>query len=131
MADQFEGETSQVAPEQNPQDDNWHPGGAPSQSLLWASQAVAKAGTIGIIGVFPPQMTSAPIGAVQQRNLTIKGGNCNHRKYIPKLVGLVATGTLDPTSVITQQEPVVSAIDAYMEFDQRRPGWMKVELRTS
>ncbi len=76
-------------------------------------------------------MTSAPIGAVQQRNLTIKGGNCNHRKYIPKLVGLVATGALDPTGVITQQEPVVSAIEAYKVFDRRRPGWMKVELQTS
>ena len=72
---------------------------------------------------------SAPIGAIQQRNLTVKGGNCNHRKYIPKLVGLVATGALDPSGVITQQEPVVSAIEAYKEFDRRRPGWMKVELQ--
>jgi len=127
--EQSEGELAEVAPETNPEDDNWHPGGAPSQSLVWATQAVAKAGTIGVIGVFPPQQMSAPIGAVQQRNLTIKGGNCNHRKYIPKLVGLVATGALDPADVITQQEPVVSAIEAYKEFDRRRPGWMKVELQ--
>ena len=126
---QSEGELAQVAPETNPEGDNWHPGGAPSQSLNWATQAVAKAGTIGIIGVFPPQQMSAPIGAIQQRNLTVKGGNCNHRKYIPKLVGLVATGALDPSGVITQQEPVVSAIEAYKEFDRRRPGWMKVELQ--
>jgi threonine dehydrogenase-like Zn-dependent dehydrogenase len=127
--EQSEGELAQVAPETNPEGDNWHPGGAPSQSLNWATQAVAKAGTIGIIGVFPPQQMSAPIGAIQQRNLTVKGGNANHRKYIPKLVGLVATGALDPSGVITQQEPVVSAIEAYKEFDRRRPGWMKVELQ--
>ena len=126
---QNEGELAEVAPQTNPEGDNWHPGGAPSQSLNWAAQAVAKAGTIGIIGVFPPQQMSAPIGAVQQRNLTVKGGNANHRKYIPKLVGLVATGALDPAGVITQQEPVVSAIEAYKEFDRRRPGWMKVELQ--
>ncbi|CAA9406967.1 Threonine dehydrogenase and related Zn-dependent dehydrogenases [uncultured Rubrobacteraceae bacterium] len=59
----------------------------------------------------------------------MKGGNCNHRKYIPKLVGLVATGALDPSGIITQQEPVVSAIEAYEEFDRRHPGWMKVELQ--
>jgi threonine dehydrogenase-like Zn-dependent dehydrogenase len=63
-------ELAQVAPEQNPEGENWNPGGAPSQSLNWATQAVAKAGTIGIIGVFPPQQTSAPIGAVQQRKET-------------------------------------------------------------
>ncbi len=125
----WEGELAQVAPETNPEGDNWHPGGAPSQSLNWAVQAVAKAGTIGIIGVFPPQQMSAPIGTIQQRNLTVKGGNANHRKYIPKLVGLVATGALDPSGVITQQEPAVSAIEAYKEFDRRRPGWMKVELK--
>jgi threonine dehydrogenase-like Zn-dependent dehydrogenase len=131
MEEQFQQETSQVAPETNPQGDLWAPGGAPSQSLQWATQAVAKAGTIGIIGVFPPQAMTFPVGALQQRNLTIKGGNCNHRKYIPNLVGLVATGAFDPTKILTQQEPVTSAIDAYEAFDQRSPGWIKVELEPS
>ena len=70
-------------------------------------------------------MTGAPIGLVQQRNLTIKGGNCNHRKYIPKLV---ATGAIDPTAILAQQEPKTGAIDAYEAFDRRRPGWIRVEL---
>ena len=96
-SEEFEQETAEVAPETNPQGDNWHPGGAPSQSAQWATQAVCKAGTIGVIGVFPPQAMRFPIGALQQRNLTVSGGNCNHRRYIPKLVGLVATGALDPT----------------------------------
>ena len=39
-----EQDTSQVAPEQNPQGDNWHPGGAPSQSAQWTTEAVCKAG---------------------------------------------------------------------------------------
>lgn len=128
MAGQYDAEMAQIAPETNPQGDNWHPGGSPSQSLNWAAQAVAKAGTIGIIGVFPPQQMGAPVGLIQQRNLTVKGGNCNHRKYIPKLVGLVATGALDPTKILTQQEPMTGAIEAYETFDRRRPGWIKVEL---
>jgi threonine dehydrogenase-like Zn-dependent dehydrogenase len=94
-------------------------------------KAVAKAGTIGIIGVFPPQAMTFPVEALQQRNLTVKGGNCNHRKYIPKLVGLVATGAFDPTKILTQQEPVTGAIDAYEAFDQRSPGWIKVKLEPS
>jgi len=130
MSEQFEGEMSQVAPETNPQEGGlWEPGGAPSQSLQWATQAVAKAGSIGIIGVFPPQAMTFPVGALQQRNLTVKGGNCNHRKYIPKLVGLVASGALDPSEILTQEEPIADAVDAYEQFDRRRPGWMKVELQ--
>jgi threonine dehydrogenase-like Zn-dependent dehydrogenase len=124
-----EQETSQVAPEQNPQEGGlWAPGGAPSQSAVWATQAVCKAGTIGVIGVFPPQAMTFPIGALQQRNLTAKGGNCNHRRYIPRLVGLVASGAFDPTEVLTQREPVTGAIEAYETFDRRRPGWIKTEL---
>jgi hypothetical protein len=69
-----------------------------------------------------------PIGALQQRNFTVRGGNCNHRRYIPKLVGLVVTGALDPTEILTQMEPATGAIEAYETFDQRRPGWIKVEL---
>jgi len=35
----------------NPQGGNWHPGNAPSQALTWAVQALAKAGTLSIIGL--------------------------------------------------------------------------------
>ena len=125
---QAQAELQQVAPETNPQGDLWVPGKAPSQSLLWATQAVKKAGVVGVIGVFPPQAMTAPIGDLQQRNLTIRGGNCNHRKYIPKLVGLVATGALDPTSILTQTEPLTDVIEAYEVFDRRRPGLIKVQL---
>jgi threonine dehydrogenase-like Zn-dependent dehydrogenase len=65
------------------------------------------------------------------KNITIKMGNCNHRKYIPHLVDLVRSGSFDPTSIITQHEGMEAAIDAYKAFDERRPGWLKVELVNS
>ncbi len=55
-------------------------------------------------------------------------GNCNHRRYVPRLVELVRTGAVDPQTVLTQLEGASSAIEAYEAFDQRRPGWVKVEL---
>ena len=45
------------------------------------------------------------------KNLTIKMGNCNHRRYIPKLIDLVRTGVIDPTQILTQAEPLSSAIE--------------------
>jgi threonine dehydrogenase-like Zn-dependent dehydrogenase len=123
----FQEELNRVAPETNPQGDTWVPGDAPPQSMVWAAQAVMKAGVIGVIGVFPPQAMTAPMGTIQQRNLTVRGGNCNHRKYMPMLVGLVATGAVDPTEILTNTEPLTSAIEAYEAFDRREPGWIKVE----
>ena len=125
----FQEELNRVAPETNPQGDTWVPGDAPPQSMVWAAQAVMKAGVIGVIGVFPPQAMTAPMGTIQQRNLTVRGGNCNHRKYMPMLVGLVATGAVDPTEILTNTEPLTNAIEAYEAFDRREPGWIKVELQ--
>ncbi|MDC0743817.1 zinc-dependent alcohol dehydrogenase [Polyangium mundeleinium] len=118
----------QVAPRTNEDGDNWHPGDAPSQALTWAVEALAKAGTLSIIGVYPPQMKWFPIGIAMSRNLTVNMGNCPHRRFIPKLLDLVASGVVDPTKILTNREPLVSVIDAYKAFDRRMPGWVKVEL---
>ena len=109
-------------------DHAWKPGDAPSQALDWAVQALAKAGTLSIIGVYPPTHRDFPIGQAMNKNLSIKMGNCNHRKYIPHLLDLVASGTIDPTAILSKVEPMRSAIDAYVAFDERQPGWLKVEL---
>jgi threonine dehydrogenase-like Zn-dependent dehydrogenase len=127
-ADEQEQQRSHVAPEQNPDGDTWVAGDAPSQSLEWAVQAVAKAGSIGIIGVYPPQMTAFPTGQAMNKNLTVKAGNCNHRRYLPHLIDLVRTGAVDPSSLMTQIEDVPDVLDAYASFDRREQGWTKVVL---
>ena len=128
QAQEFQQDLQQVAPQTNPQGDNWHPGNAPSQALTWSVQALAKAGTLSIIGVYPPTHRFFPIGMAMNKNLTINMGNCNHRKYIPALVDMVRNGTVDPEQILTQVEPLTSVLDAYKAFDTRQPGWIKVEL---
>ncbi len=126
---QFKQEMEQNNPAgYKPSQGNWVPGDAPSQALQWEIEAIAKAGTVSIIGVYPLTMNSFPIGAAMNKNLTLRMGNCNHRKYVPMLVDLVRAGAIDPTMVLTEQEPMSSAIDAYKAFDERKPGWIKVEL---
>jgi threonine dehydrogenase-like Zn-dependent dehydrogenase len=108
---------------------DWLTGDAPSQALQWAVQGLAKAGTLAIIGVYPQTMLTFPIGLAMFRNLTVNMGNCPHRKYLPRLVELVRSDRIDPLGVLTKVEPMASAIDAYRTFAERRPGWMKVELK--
>ena len=38
----------------------WNPGDAPSQVFTWAAQGLAKAGTLSIIGVYPPEFRLVP-----------------------------------------------------------------------
>jgi len=121
-------EVQKVAPKTNPRNGNWEPGDAPSQVLTWSVEAVAKAGTLSIIGVYSEMMKSFPIGKAMEKNLTIKMGNCNHRRYIPNLIELVRNGTLLPSEILTQVEPLTSVIAAYKAFDKREPGWIKVKL---
>ncbi|MBB4638082.1 zinc-dependent alcohol dehydrogenase [Longimicrobium terrae] len=129
QAEEFEQQVQEIAPKQNPDGDNWKPGNAPSQVLTWATDSLAKAGTLSIIGVYPETMKQFPIGQAMNRNLTLQMGNCNHRKYIPHLVELVSSGAFDPLQVLTKREPLTDVIDAYRQFDLRRPGWVKVELK--
>jgi len=121
-------ELEAIAPETNPRDGNWWPGDAPSQVLTWGVEALAKAGTFAIVGVYPPKARNFPIGLAMNKNLTLQMGNCNHRKYIPLLIEKVRLGVVDPLEILMQAEPLISAIDAYKAFDQRLSGWMKVEL---
>lgn len=125
---EFDEEVGKIAPDANPQGDQWHPGNAPSLVLEWAIESLAKAGTLSIIGVYSGESKRFPIGSAMEKNLTINMGNCNHRKYIPMLLEAVRSGAVDPTEIITQHEPVASAIDAYHHFDKREAGWIKVVL---
>jgi threonine dehydrogenase-like Zn-dependent dehydrogenase len=114
---------------ESPSNGNWHAGDAPSQALDWAVQSLAKAGTLSIIGVYSELINTFPIGSAMEKNIMIKMGNCNHRKYIPRLLELVRSGTVDPAEVLTQVEPMTDVIEAYKQFDRRSPGWIKVMLQ--
>lgn len=128
---EFQQEREAIAPERKPSNGSWHPGDAPSQVLQWGVTSLAKAGTFSIIGVYPETAKVFPIGMAMNKNLTLKMGNCNHRRYIPHLVELVRAGAVDPKLILTKVEPIQAALDAYKAFDARQPGWLKVELVAS
>ncbi|OWA11835.1 glutathione-dependent formaldehyde dehydrogenase [Streptomyces sp. CS113] len=131
QAEEFGHERSEAAPEQNPDGATWVPGDAPTLAARWAVQMVAKAGTVGTIGVYPPQVQHYPFGEAFMKNLTLRMGNCNHRRYVPPLVSLVASGSLDPTPLVTRWGGTANAVEAYRRFDRREAGWTKVVLGVS
>jgi threonine dehydrogenase-like Zn-dependent dehydrogenase len=124
----FKQELEKIAEEGTPKGKDFQPGGAPSQALKWAIEAVAKAGTVSVIGVYPAPLQDFPIEQIMEKNLTLKAGNCNHRRYMPDMIELVRSGVIHPEQFLTQVEPISSAIDAYHAFDRHERGWIKVKL---
>lgn len=127
---EFDEELRKIAPEAHPDNGNWEPGNGPSQVLEWAVNSLCKAGTLSVIGVYPPAAHIFPLGSAMNKNLALQMGNCNHRKYIPVVLDLIRTGVVDPAAVLTNVAPLEDAIEAYKSFDRREDGWVKVALRT-
>lgn len=59
LTEEFEAEVAQNAPGTGVQGEQWKPGDGPSQAARWYVDAIAKAGTIGVVGVYPPTPTRA------------------------------------------------------------------------
>ena len=49
----------------------------------------------------PETMRFFPIGKAMMKNLTIRAGNCHHRKYIPMLMQIVSAGSVKPERIIS------------------------------
>ncbi|NLF30137.1 MAG: alcohol dehydrogenase catalytic domain-containing protein [Planctomycetes bacterium] len=118
-------EERQTAP-----DADWRSDAAPAQALTWAIGALAKAGTLSVIGVYPPTVQFFPLGQAMNTNLTIKAGNCPHRRYMPMLMEMVASGEVHPEKILSDVEVLTDALGAYKAFDERKQGWIKVGLLT-
>lgn len=119
-------EIEQVAPEHTAS-----AGDAPSQALDWAVASVAKAGRIAIIGVYPQAARHFPIGEAMAKNLIIRMGNCNHRRYIPMLLRHLENKHLEPAKLLPVTASFSDALLAYRAFDQHDAGWIKVALATA
>lgn len=126
----YQREVAEIAPERA-STSQWQPGNAPTSALEWAVESVAKAGTISVVGVYPISVRWFPTGSAMMKNLKIHMGNCPHRRYIPTLIELVRSGMIDPGDVLSHVGPLVSAVEAYEAFNERKPGWVKVELDTA
>lgn len=109
-------------------DDQWRQGNAPSQVLQWCVESVRNSGVISIVGVYPQTAKFFPIGLAMNKSLTVRGANCSHRKYIPKLLEIVDKGSFRPSNILTVADGFTDAINCYENFDKRQPGWVKVEL---
>lgn len=85
-------------------------------------------GTVSVIGVYAGFIDKFPMGAVVNRSLTIKSGQCHVQKYMPRLLESIQNREIDPTFVITHRLGLHQAPEAYDVFVNKKDGCEKVVL---
>ena len=70
-------------------------------ALREAIKACRNGGTVSVIGVYGGYIDRFPMGAVMNRSLTIKSGQCHVQRYMQPLLEHIQNGDIDPTFIIT------------------------------
>jgi threonine dehydrogenase-like Zn-dependent dehydrogenase len=87
-----------------------------------------KGGTVSIIGAYGGFSDKIPTGALFNKGLTIKTGQCHVHRYVPELLDHIRTGRIDPSFVVTQRLPLSQAPEAYKLFRFHQEESIKIVL---
>ena len=87
-----------------------------------------QGGRISIVGIYAGFTNHFNIGALMQKNLGMRGGQCPVQKYWHYLLKCIEKGDLDPSKVITHKIPLSQAKHGYKIFDEKTDDCVKVVL---
>ena len=94
----------------------------------WAVHTVKKAGTISVIGVYGPPWNLIPFGDAMNKGLTIRLGQCNVKRYMPRLLEHIREGRIDAKAIISHRLPLEEAAEGYRLFANKKDGARKIVL---
>jgi len=97
-------------------------------ALREAIRACRNGGTVSVIGVYGGFIDKFPMGAIVNRSLTIRAGQCHVHRYMRPLLDHIVRGELDPTFVITHRLRLQDAPEGYDMFLRKQDGCEKVVL---
>ena len=86
---------------------SWRPTGR--IALREAIMACRNGGIVSVIGVYGGFIDKFPMGAVMNRSLTIRTGQCHVHRYMQPLLERIEHGEIDPSFVITHRMPLEDA----------------------
>jgi threonine dehydrogenase-like Zn-dependent dehydrogenase len=98
-------------------------------ALREAIMSCRNGGIVSVIGVYGGFMDKFPIGAVMNRGLTIKSGQCHVQRYMKPLLDRILEGEIDPSFIITHRIPLSDAPRGYDLFKHKQDDCLKVVLK--
>jgi threonine dehydrogenase-like Zn-dependent dehydrogenase len=101
--------------------------GSPT-ALFWSIHAARRGGRVSIVGVYGPPANLFPVGVAMNKNLTLRLGQCNVRRYMPHLLDLIRAGTIDAKGIISHRFPLDQAPEAYEMFQKKQDECIKCVL---
>jgi threonine dehydrogenase-like Zn-dependent dehydrogenase len=98
-------------------------------ALRDAILAVRPGGIVSVIGVYGGLMDKFPAGALMNKGLTVRTGQCHVHRYLDRLYDHIKQGHIDPSFVITHKLGLDVAPDAYETFKHKKDECVKVVLQ--
>lgn len=97
-------------------------------ALNWCIQSVRRGGNVVIIGVYGPPWNLTAIGDAMNKGLTIRGAQCNVKRYMPRLLEHIRSGKLTPRAIISHRFALEDGVEAYNTFDHKLDECIKCVL---
>jgi threonine dehydrogenase-like Zn-dependent dehydrogenase len=98
-------------------------------ALRDAILACRPGGIVSVIGVYGGLMDKFPTGALMNKGLTLRTGQCHVQRYMPTLYEHIRAGRLDPSFVITHRLPLDQAPNGFETFKHKQDECVKVVLK--
>ena len=98
-------------------------------ALREAIRCCRNGGTVSVAGVYGGFIDKFPMGAVVNRALTIRSGQCHVQRYLKPLLDRIVKEEIDPSFVITHRMSLADAPEGFDMFLHKRDNCEKVVLR--
>jgi threonine dehydrogenase-like Zn-dependent dehydrogenase len=98
-------------------------------ALREAIMSCRNGGVVSIMGVYGGFMDKFPIGALMNRGLTIRTGQCHVHRYLRPLLERIQNGEIDPSYIVTHTLALDEAPRGYELFKHKRDDCLKVVLK--
>ena len=96
--------------------------------LRQAIKCCRKGGTLSVPGVYLGHVDNFPAGPLMNKALTVNTGQTHVQRYLDPLLERIEDGDIDPSFVITHQEPLEKGPEMYETFREKEDGCIKVVL---
>jgi threonine dehydrogenase-like Zn-dependent dehydrogenase len=98
-------------------------------ALRDAILACRPGGIVSVIGVYGGLMDKFPVGALMNKGLSIKSGQCHVHRYMKPLLEHIEKGDIDPSFIVTHQLGLGEAPDGFETFKHKQDECVKVVLK--
>jgi threonine dehydrogenase-like Zn-dependent dehydrogenase len=97
-------------------------------ALREAIMACRNGGVVSVVGVYAGLVDKFPMGAVMNRSLRLRSGQCHVHRYLRPLLERIEGGDIDPSFVITHRMNLNDAPLGFDTFLNKEDGCLKVVM---